>query len=66
MIKDVVICNECESFYINSDGTAMCNNKRGIPFPSATDFCSYGVATDKARTVNNDQLLKLVYEQRKR
>lgn len=66
MVKDVVICGECEHFYINSDGSAMCTNKRGIPFPNSADYCSYGVASEKARAMDNDRLLKMVYEQRKR
>lgn len=66
MYKDVIMCNECEFFYVNQDGSTMCTNKRGIPFPGMTDFCSSGKMSTTARTIDNGELLKLVYEQRRR
>lgn len=65
MFKDVVVCNQCEYFFINQDGSTMCTNKRGIPFPSAVDYCSYGKLSESERTIDNTELLKLVYEQRR-
>ncbi len=43
----------------------MCDNPRGLPFPSITDYCSGAEASDTDRTVDNSELLKLVYEQRR-
>ena len=43
----------------------MCDNPRGLPFPSTVDYCSGAEPSDKDRTVNNSELLKLVYEQRR-
>ena len=65
MYKDVVTCNTCESFYVTPDGASMCKNKKGLPFPTAVDFCSNGVLSTTTRTVDNGELLKLVYEQRR-
>ncbi len=43
----------------------MCDNPRGLPFPSTADYCSGAEKSDKDRTVDNSELLKLVYEQRR-
>lgn len=66
MYKDVVMCNQCEHFFVNQDGSTMCLNKRGIPFPSANDYCSGGKLSNQERQVNNSELLKMVYDQRRR
>ncbi|MCR5301392.1 MAG: hypothetical protein K6E49_03010 [Lachnospiraceae bacterium] len=43
----------------------MCNNEKGLAFPSAADFCSNAEPTDSKREINNSELLKRVYEQRR-
>ena len=43
----------------------MCNNEKGLAFPTAGDFCSNAEASDEKREVNNSELLKRVYEQRR-
>lgn len=65
MTKDIVTCNECEHFYINPDGITMCKNDRGLPFPNVNDYCSYGIFSDSSRTIDNSELLRRVYEQRR-
>ena len=65
MYKDVITCNNCESFFVTPDGASMCKNKKGLPFPTAVDFCSFAVESKSSRTVDNSELLKLVYEQRR-
>ncbi|MBR6159997.1 MAG: hypothetical protein IKQ40_06805 [Lachnospiraceae bacterium] len=65
MYKDIITCSSCSHFFINSEGVSMCDNPRGLPFPSTVDYCSGAEPSDKDRTVNNSELLKLVYEQRR-
>ncbi len=65
MYKDIVTCNTCKHFYINPDGVSMCDNQQGLPFPSANDYCSQGVASDATRVIDNGELLRKVYEQRR-
>ena len=65
MYKDVTVCNNCKHYLINPDGVPSCSNQRGLPFPSPTDFCSNGEATNESREVSNSDILKLVYEQRR-
>ena len=43
----------------------MCNNEKGLAFPTGADYCSYAEASDSKREVNNSELLKLVYQQRR-
>ncbi|MCR5475302.1 MAG: hypothetical protein K6F28_08885 [Lachnospiraceae bacterium] len=65
MYKDIITCSSCSHFFINSEGVSMCDNPRGLPFPSTADYCSGAEKSDKDRTVDNSELLKLVYEQRR-
>ncbi len=64
-MRDVVMCINCKHFYINPDGISMCDNKQGLPFPSANDFCSQGVASHGDRVVDHGELLRMVYQQRR-
>lgn len=66
MYKDVVACNECEYFYINPEGMSMCKNEKGLPFPKITDYCSNGSAAKTSRQFDNSELLRKVYEQRRK
>ena len=65
MYKDITTCSNCKHFYINPEGIGMCNNEKGLAFPSAVDYCSNAEPTDEKRDVANSELLKLVYEQRR-
>lgn len=65
MMKDVVICNECKNYSI-SQGVGMCKHPNALPFPKANDYCSMGEYSDSSKSaINNEELLKLVYEQRR-
>ena len=65
MYKDITTCSNCKHFYVNPEGICMCNNEKGLAFPTAGDFCSNAEASDEKREVNNSELLKRVYEQRR-
>ena len=43
----------------------MCQNEKGLAFPTSGDFCSKAEKTEGSREVNNSELLKRVYEQRR-
>lgn len=65
MTKDVVICSQCKYFSINQS-VGMCKHPNALPFPKANDYCSMGEYADSTRAYNNsEELLKLVYEQRR-
>ena len=65
MYKDIVLCNGCKYFFINPENICMCNNEKGLAFPTGADYCSYAEASDSKREFNNSELLKLVYQQRR-
>ncbi len=66
MVKDIVSCGECEFFTRNNEGMGMCKHPNGLPFPVPNDYCSKGGLAEKTKIlVNNEELLKRVYEQRK-
>ena len=65
MYKDIITCSNCKHFYINPEGICMCNNEKGLAFPTGADFCTNAEASDTKREVNNSELLKLVYQQRR-
>ncbi len=65
MYKDVILCGNCTHFFVNPEGIGMCENEKGLAFPTAGDYCSKGEASDESREVNNSELLKRVYEQRR-
>ena len=65
MYKDITLCSNCKHFYINPEGISMCNNEKGLACPTGGDYCSNAEASDSKREVNNSELLKLVYEQRR-
>ncbi len=65
MYKDIVECGNCKHFFINPEGICMCNNENGLAFPTTADYCSHAEASDSKREVNNSELLKRVYEQRR-
>lgn len=65
MTKDVVTCNECKYFTI-SQSVGMCKHPNALPFPKANDYCSMGEYSDEQKAyTNSEELLKLVYEQRR-
>ena len=66
MYKEVVTCSECEHFFINPEGISMCKNEKGLPFPNINDFCSNGKSSGTARQIDNSELLRQVYEQRRK
>ncbi len=65
--KNVITCSECNHFFINPEGISMCNSEKGIAFPTGADYCSYAEPAENGSTreVNNSELLRLVYEQRR-
>jgi len=66
MTKDVVVCSECKYFSLTQE-VGMCEHPNALPFPKPSDYCSMGEYTDSAKKLaNSEQLLKLVYEQRRR
>ncbi len=65
MYKDITICGNCNYFFVNPEGICMCNNEKGLAFPTSGDYCSYAEASDSKREINNSELLKRVYEQRR-
>ncbi len=65
MYKDITTCSNCKSFYVNPEGIGMCQNEKGLAFPTAADYCSNAEKSDGTREVNNSELLRRVYEQRR-
>jgi hypothetical protein len=65
MYKDITTCSNCKHFYINPEGISMCNNEKGLAFPTATDYCSNAEPSEGKREVYNSELLRRVYEQRR-
>ena len=65
MYKDVTLCGNCKHFFVNPEGRGMCQNEKGLAFPTAADYCSDGEASDGSREINNSELLRRVYEQRR-
>ena len=65
MYKDITTCANCSHFYVNPEGIGMCQNEKGLAFPTAADYCSNAEAADGSREVNNSELLRRVYEQRR-
>jgi hypothetical protein len=65
MYKDVTLCENCKHFFVNPEGIGMCQNEKGLAFPTSGDFCSKAEKTEGSREVNNSELLKRVYEQRR-
>lgn len=66
MYKTVMSCSECQFFEILRGEIMVCNNKRGLPFPSGSDFCSNAVEAETAKNIFSDkELLSRVYQQRR-
>ncbi len=65
MQKDVVTCSQCKYFTLNHE-VGMCEHPNALPFPKANDFCSMGEYSNKEKALaNSEELLKLVYQQRR-
>jgi len=67
MFKEIITCGECKYYTLNSEKIGMCKHPNALPFPGANDFCSKGESSEmKKKTVYNEELLKRVYDQRRK
>ena len=65
-MTEIIKCSSCKFFKLKYDGMSMCEHKEALPFPGPNDFCSKAEASGEQQNIlNNEELLRRLYEQRR-